>query len=197
MRPLVAASVGSYGAYLADGSEYRGGFDWSVRELKEWHRPRIEALLGAAPDLLACETIPCPKEGEALCELLEEYEEARAWLSFSCADGSRICSGEPLASCARLADGCLSLVAVGVNCTAPAFVASLLQAAGAATDKPLVCYPNRGGLWDAAARAWLPEKNEPCFAALAEGWKEAGARLIGGCCRTSPEDVSRIRELLL
>jgi homocysteine S-methyltransferase len=51
--PLVAASIGPYGAVLADGSEYDGRYGKTVDELIEFHRPRIEVFLDAEPDLLA------------------------------------------------------------------------------------------------------------------------------------------------
>src|SRR5436190_82939 len=57
--PLIAASVGPYGAFLADGSEYRGDYNLTEGELIDFHRPRVEALIAAGADLLACETIPC------------------------------------------------------------------------------------------------------------------------------------------
>ena len=62
----VAASVGPYGAALADGSEYRGRYGLSVRELAAWHRPRLEVLAEAGPDVLALETVPDIDEAEAL-----------------------------------------------------------------------------------------------------------------------------------
>ncbi len=197
LHPLVAASVGSYGAYLADGSEYRGDYGLSVEALKAWHRPRLEALLAAEPDLLACETIPCLCEGKALVELLEEYRETPAWLSFSCRDDSRVSHGELFASCVGLANGCSTVVAVGLNCSAPRYAGQLLRRAKAVTDKPLVCYPNRGERWDSVAHSWVAGTGSVDFAAQAAFWKAAGAQLIGGCCRTSPRDIRELRELLL
>ncbi len=197
LRPLVAASVGSYGACLADGSEYRGNYGLSVEALKAWHRPRLEALLAAEPDLLACETIPCLCEGESLVELFEEYRETPAWLSFSCRDESRVSQGELFASCVELANGCSTVVAVGLNCSSPRHAGQLLRRARAVTAKPLVCYPNRGERWDSATHSWVARTGSVDFAAQAASWKAAGAQLIGGCCRTSPRDIRRLRELLL
>ena len=108
LPPLVAASVGSYGAFLADGSEYTGEFGLSKKALIDWHRPRMEALLGAEPDLLACETVPCLEEGEALVELLAEYGETPAWISFSCRDDERVCRGEPISRCVEIVNGSCS-----------------------------------------------------------------------------------------
>ncbi len=195
-RPLVAASVGSYGAYLADGSEYRGDFKIASHKLREWHRPRLEALLAAEPDLLACETIPCIQEGEVLVELLDEYRHTPAWLSFSCRDGEEISSGESFVTCAELAESTSTIVAFGLNCTAPGFAEPLLRKALEKTAKPLVCYPNSGEMWDAAARRWMPGSEGDQFAEHASSWLAAGARLIGGCCRTSPEDILALRALL-
>ena len=196
-RPLVAAPVGSFGAYLADGSEYRGDYGISNRELKAWHRPRLEALLAAEPDLLACETIPCFQEGEVLVELLDEYRDTPAWLSFSCRNEDEVSGGEDFGSCAELANSCPTVVAVGLNCTAPRFAEALLQKARKKTDKPLICYPNSGELWDSASHSWVAGKERERLAELAESWRAAGASLIGGCCRTSPGDIRALRARLL
>ena len=197
LPPLVAASVGSYGAFLADGSEYTGDFGLSKKALVDWHRPRLEALLGAEPDLLACETVPCLEEGEALVELLAEYRETPAWISFSCRDDERVCRGEPFSLCLDLVNGSSAVVAAGLNCTAPKHAEGLLKGARAATRKPLVCYPNSGARWDSAAGKWVAGSGVVDFAACASVWKAAGAQLIGGCCRTSPEDIRRLRRSLL
>src|SRR5262249_13480840 len=139
----VAASVGCYGASLHDGSEYRGDYGLTRRQLVDWHRPRIEALLEAGPDLLACETIPCLEEAEALGRLLDEYRHP-AWLSFSCCDAERLCHGESFADAVQLSNQVPAVVAVGVNCTAPWHVESLLERGAAATRKTLLAYPNSG-----------------------------------------------------
>lgn len=196
-RPLVAASVGCYGAYLADGSEYRGDYSISNHKLREWHRPRIETLLSANPDLLACETIPCLQEGEVIVDLLAEYRDTPAWLSFSCRDGESVCSGEHFSTCVELANGSPTIVAVGLNCTSPRFAEQLLRSARRKTAKPLVCYPNSGEHWDGVSRAWVPGSELDLFTERALSWKTAGARLIGGCCRTSPNDIQSLAALLV
>ena len=197
LRPLVAASVGPYGAFLADGSEYRGDYGLSVAELMDFHRPRLAALMAAEPDLLACETIPCRKEAEALRQLLAEFPAMPAWLSFSCCDESHVCHGETFAECTTLAASSPQIVAVGVNCTPPRFIAPLLRHAAGVTDKPLLAYPNSGERWDAAAKCWVEGSGADDFATAALLWHTAGARLIGGCCRTTPADIDAIRAGLM
>lgn len=196
-RPLVAASVGPYGAFLADGSEYRGDYGLSAEELMAWHRPRLAVLAAAGADLLACETLPCLVEGQALARLLPEFPDVAAWLSFSCRDGDHLAHGEPFTAAAAVAERAPQIVAFGVNCTAPRYVESLLLEARAVTDKPLLCYPNSGESWDASARCWVEGSAGQTLAGGAERWRAAGARLIGGCCRTSPEDIRSLRALLL
>lgn len=196
LRPLVAASVGCYGAFLADGSEYRGDYGLSAAELAAWHRPRMAALVQAAPDLLACETIPCLVEAEALVDVLADFPDMPAWISFSCRDESRVWHGEALAECVAVAVSSPQVVAVGVNCTAPRYVEALLRAAGDVTDRPLLCYPNSGESWDGAARCWVDGSGVTDFGPPARLWQKAGAQLIGGCCRTGPEDIRRIRDSL-
>ncbi len=195
-RPLVAASVGPYGAFLHDGSEYRGDYGLSVAELVAWHRPRFDVLAASGADLLACETIPCLAEADALATLIDEYQ-VPAWLSFSCRDGTTLNHGEPMTAAAARAAATANVVAVGVNCTPPRFIELLLAEAGAATSKPLLCYPNSGEAWDAAAACWVEGSCTTDFGAAALRWKAAGAHVIGGCCRTGPSDISAIRAALL
>lgn len=195
-RPLVAASIGPYGAFLADGSEYRGAYGLSKDELKAWHRPRMAALAEAGPDLLACETIPALVEGEALAELLGEFD-LPGWLSFSCRDGAHTAQGEPFTQAAALAEESSHVVAVGINCTPPPFVADLLAAARPVTGKPLLAYPNSGESWDAANHCWLPGTGGTDFGEAACLWRDAGAVILGGCCRTGPDDIRTMRRALL
>ena len=191
IRPLVAASAGSYGAFLADGSEYHGNYDLSKEDLIDFHRGRLEVLLDSEADLIAFETIPSLLEGEAVIRLLEDYPGAKAWLSFSGGDDHRVCHGELFRDCVALANQLDQVVAVGLNCTPPRFVEALLQDAGGITEKYLVAYPNSGEGWDAKRRSWT---NDPVagFAGLSRLWYNAGARLIGGCCRTTPNDIRDI-----
>lgn len=193
--PLIAASIGPYGAYLHDGSEYRGDYGLSVAELIAWHRPRFVVLAQSGADLLACETIPSLAEAEALLQLLTEFPHVGAWLSFSCRDGEHVCHGERFADCVALANEYAQIAAIGVNCTAPRYVEELVQQATAVTTKPVLVYPNSGEHWDAAAHCWLPGSGVADFAAAAQRWYAAGARLIGGCCRTTPVDIAALARL--
>lgn len=193
---LVAASVGPYGAFLHDGSEYRGDYGLTVEQLMDWHRPRLAVLADSGADLLACETIPSLAEGEALIRLLAEFPNTAAWLSFSCCDGEHVCHGEPFADCVALANRSEQIVAVGLNCTAPRYVESLLHQAARVTQKPLLAYPNSGERWDATTQCWLPGTGVDDFAAAAQRWIAAGACLIGGCCRTTPADIRAIAQRL-
>lgn len=194
--PLVAASVGPYGASLADGSEYRGDYGLSVGELMSFHRERMQVLAQSSADLLAFETIPCPEEAIALIHLLKEFPGLQAWISFSCKNETAVCSGASFAECAVLANESEQVVAVGVNCTPPRFVESLVRIGIAVSNKPVVVYPNKGETWDAQNKCWLPGVQQSDFISEAIRWRKAGAKLIGGCCRTSPEDIKNLRQVL-
>jgi homocysteine S-methyltransferase len=202
---LVAGSVGPYGAYLADGSEYRGDYILSRNEFLEFHRPRIAALVEAGADFLACETLPSLPEAEALLALMKEFD-VEGWLSFTLRDGGQISDGTPLAQVAELLGEEPLVVAIGVNCVPLELVSPALDALGKATDKPLIAYPNSGETYDAVTKTWVPAvvgdrhagpgSQQP--ASLAEGtavWRELGARLVGGCCRTTPEDIAAVAGL--
>jgi homocysteine S-methyltransferase len=191
-KPFVAASVGPYGAYLADGSEYRGDYGLSEKELMDFHRPRMKALIEAGADLLACETIPSPIEARALVKLLDEFPSAHAWISFSCRDEVHVSDGDKLEECIRQIESSPFVDAVGINCTSPRYVPSLIREAKKATNKPILVYPNSGEMYDAANNDWDGHPVYESFGEEARKWHEAGARLIGGCCRTTPEDISVI-----
>ncbi|GMX66668.1 homocysteine S-methyltransferase [Paenibacillus elgii] len=191
-RPLVAASVGPYGAYLADGSEYRGDYRLTERELIEFHRPRVKALVEAGADLLACETIPSLLEAKAIVALLQEFPQMCAWMSFSAKDGERISSGERMDECAEWLDKQRQIVALGVNCTPPKYIPSLIHEIGKKTQKPILVYPNSGEQYAAGTRTWHGAASEESFGCSAKAWYGQGARLIGGCCRTTPDDIRSI-----
>ena len=191
-RPLVAASVGCYGAALHDGSEYRGDYGLTVQQLMDWHKRRLDILVAAEPDVLACETIPCLEEAEALIRLLDQYPEQPAWLSFSCRDELHISQGEPLADALRLAQCSPNVVAAGVNCTPPEFVDGLLASVRATAKVPLVVYPNSGERWNAQKRVWEKPPATADWGQLALRWRDGGAKLIGGCCRTTSATIHNI-----
>ena len=193
---LIAASIGCYGASLHDGSEYRGDYGLSMEQLMDWHRPRVEIVATAGADLLACETVPSLAEGEALVKLLGEFPDVAAWLSFSCRDERHLCRGETFAEAVQLANDAKNVVAVGVNCTAPRFIDGLLESVASIARKPLVVYPNSGETWDATEHRWQGTATEPDWRECVLRWRQAGARLIGGCCRTTPAMIHQIATVL-
>jgi homocysteine S-methyltransferase len=193
---FVAASVGPYGATLADGSEYRGNYGRTVAELRDWHRDRLAILADTGADVLAVETIPEVEEAEAVAQLLGERPGTAAWVSFSCADGATIRSGAPIeAGIAAVAEA-PGVVAVGVNCTAPEHVPELIGRIRAVTSLPVVVYPNSGEGWDGAARRWTGADAGRVDGEAALRWRAAGASLLGGCCRVGPSQVEAMGRAL-
>jgi homocysteine S-methyltransferase len=185
-RPTwVAASVGPYGAMLADGSEYRGEYGLTVRELREFHRPRLQALADSGADVLALETVPCAAEVEALLEEVSSLGQP-AWLALS-VTGTATRAGEPLADVLAMAADVDNVVAVGVNCSAPEDAAAAVPIAHRASGKPVVVYPNSGEGWDAAARCWSGISELDTHDV--DTWVLEGARLVGGCCRVTPDQI--------
>ena len=188
-KPFVAASVGPYGAYLADGSEYRGNYGLSEKELMDFHRPRMKALIAAGADMLACETVPALIEAQAIAKLLKEFPDTIAWLSFSARDEKHVSEGQGFADCVEQLKDHPQLAAIGINCTSPKYIPSLIREARQVTEKPILVYPNSGETYDAARNDWNGDPVVHSFGEQAREWYDAGARLIGGCCRTTPEDI--------
>ncbi len=207
-RSWVAASVGPYGAMLADGSEYTGSYVgrfWPGRagggltaaELRAFHRPRLDVLAQAGPDVLACETVPCLVEAEALVTELSGLGYP-GWLSLTTVTTPggevRTRRDEPAAEAFAMARDVDAVIGVGVNCTDPRGVKAAVALAAKVSGKPVIAYPNTGERWDAAARSWVGEPG--LNADDVDGWAAAGARLIGGCCRVGPDMIHRIAERL-
>jgi len=188
----VAASVGPYGAMLADGSEYRGHYGLSVRQLRAFHRRRLEVLVSAEPDVLALETIPELAEVEALVAEVDRLE-FPAWLSVT-VSGDRLRSGPPVDEAFAVAATSPHVVAVGLNCSAPADVCSVVTRAAVVTGRPGVAYPNSGEEWDARSREWTGDPG--IDASAVSGWLDAGARLVGGCCRVRPADIAVVADVV-
>lgn len=207
-RPLlIAGSVGPYGAYLSDGSEYTGAYTLTAEQYTEFHRPRIAALVDAGVDLLAIETIPSINEIKALLVLLEkEFPTAIAWLGCTIKDAEHLADGTPWQDVVDVMQHYPEqVVAFGINCVPMAISAETLGNIHKLTKMPLVAYPNSGEVWDAVSKTWHGQRAEDILnteeraAALAklsaelDRWTTNGARLIGGCCRTGPAYVRAVR----
>ena len=195
---LVAGSVGPYGAYLADGSEYRGDYTCTAEEFKAFHRPRITALLDAGVDFLGIETIPSFNEVRALLELLHsEFPTATAWLGCTLKDASHISDGTPLSEVlsfvSQYSDQTL---AFGINCVPPSTALASLQHMRSLTAMPLLCYPNSGETYVPSEHVWTGDKSGREIRESSLQFRAAGASLIGGCCRTTPEDIKNIALVL-
>ncbi len=193
LRPLIAASIGPYGAYLANGAEYTGEYDLALDGLLAFHRPRWQLLAASAADWLACETLPSFIEAQALAQLLQATPGRYAWFSFSCRDERHLSDGTPLAAVAAWLDDYAQVVAVGINCTSPRFIPALIAEVRQATRKPIIVYPNSGERYDPVTQMWQGESLAPAYAEAADGWRAAGAQVLGGCCRTTPEHIARLR----
>lgn len=192
---LVAGSVGPYGAYLADGSEYRGDYTLSPEAFKGFHRPRIQALIDAGVDLLALETIPSVTEIRALMELLrEEFPSAIAWLSCTIRSPETLSDGTAWEDVLPLLTE--QIVGFGVNCVPMSMAAEALKQIGSKTKSPLVCYPNSGETWNAETKTWQSLKADdaqmPGLPEELDRWQQHGAKLIGGCCRTGPDFITAV-----
>ena len=196
--PLCLAGCGPYGAYLADGSEYRGNYGVSDQVLHKFHQRRAEILWAAGADMLLFETQPSLHEVLIEADIAEKLG-ADYWISFSCKDGQFTHEGDKLTDCAKiLSNGHPHLRMLGVNCTPPKYMTEIVAALKAGTDLPIGIYPNSGEIYDAVTKTWHGETDDQkSFGAYAREWYLAGAQAVGGCCRTAAthiEQVARVRE---
>ena len=194
---LIAASIGPYGAILHDGSEYRGDYGVSADVLREFHAERLPLFDTDDVDILACETIPSLLEAQVLAELLADCE-TPAWVSFSCKDEQHISDGTRIEEAASLFNEHPTVLAVGLNCTPPQYATALIgRIRDAAPGKAVIAYPNSGETWDPDTGNWYGTASPVDYATAAGEWVSAGARIVGGCCRTGPDHIRAMREALL
>ena len=182
----LAASVGPYGASLADGSEYKGNYGVSKQVLKDFHAKRLEILISTSPDYLALETMPDTFEVEVLIDLLNDCP-IPFWISYSCKEGNQTNAGQDFQSAVDLAQ---SAMAVGVNCTKPELITDLLRSAK--SDKPYVVYPNSGRVWDAENKVWTGSAAIGFSNELVSQWVKAGAEIVGGCCGIGAAEIEQL-----
>lgn len=191
-KPLIAASVGPYGAFLADGSEYRGNYGVSDKTLRDFHLERIRILDGSNADILACETIPSFQEASILSELLLHVKKP-AWISFSCKDERHLNDDTKIRDCVSIFNNHPKVFALGVNCTKPEFISGLIQNIKVSgIDKKIIVYPNSGEAYNAKSKTWQGLSGPKYFVEMSKEWAELGAELIGGCCRIGPGHIKRM-----
>ena len=195
-KPLIAASIGPYGAYLADGSEYRGNYNVSDDVLREFHHDRIQLLDRSNADFFACETIPSFQEAKVLSALLEHTEKS-AWMSFSCKDEHHLNDGTKIDECVQYFANHPNIFALGVNCTAPKYISGLIKSLKSnCGDKKIVVYPNSGEAYNAESKSWIGISDPISFVEMCREWVELGADIIGGCCRIGPDHIQSIDRAL-
>ena len=195
-RPWIAASIGPYGAYLADGSEYRGNYGLSDKELRDFHVKQLSILEDSGADFFACETIPDAQEAAILAEMLEKSNK-QAWVSFSCKNDALLHDGTPFRDAVSLFIDHPSVFAVGVNCTHPQYIPGLIREIRATSwDRAIVVYPNSGEVYHAASKSWKGISDPQLFAEAAQGWLALGVDIIGGCCRIGPAHIEQLRTII-
>ncbi|MCG0890486.1 homocysteine methyltransferase [Lactiplantibacillus plantarum] len=194
---VIAGSIGPYGAYLADGSEYTGAYQLTPSAYQDFHRERLALIMAAGVDVLALETMPRLDEVQTLVQLITTtWPQQPYWVSFSIKDPQILCDGTSLAVAAKWVAAQPNVVAVGVNCTTLENIAPALATLKAAVAVPLIVYPNSGDQYDPVTKTWQETHLSHQFASFVPQWLAAGARIIGGCCRTTPKDIATVARAL-
>ena len=193
----IAGTIGPYGAYLANGSEYRGDYELSTKEYQQFHLPRIEELVTTGVDILAIETQPKLDEVLAILELLKKkYPQQKVYVSYTLSDDDTISDGTPLPRAIHALEDYSQVIAVGINCVKLELVEPALKNMKEITDKHLIVYPNSSTVYDPKSKTWSQPKTSVTFEELIPNWYEAGARIIGGCCTTGPKEIKAVADFI-
>jgi homocysteine S-methyltransferase len=196
LRPFIAASIGPYGAFKHDGSEYSGDYDLSEDELYDFHFQRIATMVDSGVDMLAFETMPCLLEAKVLLRILQQFPDMSAWFSFTAQDGTYNSHHERMVDCVKLLHSHPQVAAIGVNCVSPLIVPDLIANLHPISYKPIIVYPNSGECYQVDDNTWSGNSHCAEFGSQAALWYEAGAQILGGCCRTTPAHIQNIVDCL-
>ncbi|MGX7049339.1 homocysteine S-methyltransferase [Pseudolactococcus piscium] len=192
----IAGSVGPYGAYLSDSSEYTGNYQIADTELYTFHAGRIKALIEAGADILAIETIPRLDELQVILSIIATFD-FPVMVSISLKDTGHMPSGDSLDAFQTLVEQDKHVIAYGINCVAPQSVAATIEHLAAHATKPLLAYPNSGAIFDPISKTWSEDlSTKEIFSVDAKIWHQKGATLIGGCCCSSDSDIALLTQSL-
>ncbi len=193
---FLAASIGPYGAFLADGSEYRGDYRISDNELRQFHAEKIRILESTNVDFLAFETIPSLQEIQILSELISQSKK-QCWISFSCRDSEFLNDGSKIIDALKICSSTNNLFALGVNCTAPKYISSIIKKIRPLVqDKKIIIYPNSGEIYLPESKSWKGISDPDIFQKMASEWLDLGVDIIGGCCRIGPDHITKLSQSL-
>lgn len=192
---LVAGTIGPYGAYLADGSEYRGDYLLNEAQYLDFHLPRLQTILEQEPDCIALETQPKLFEPVTLLKWLSKYAPTMpVYVSFTLRDEQTLSDGTKLSRAIKEVSKYPQVFAVGINCIAPKLVEKALKTIRQATTKQIIVYPNSGSVYDPNTKTWQELTQKIDFKQAAAKWHQTGANIIGGCCTTTPTEIKQIAE---
>ncbi len=164
--------------------------------LIENYRRQIRGLIDGGADLLVAETLMYPLEAEAILTAAEMEGAGAIMYSFvMTADGSLFSGQDALPVLKDLADS--GAAAVGFNCVAADMMTPYLVRKFAKDIRiPLLCKPNAGN--PVINAAGIPEYDMDTeeFAKILLDCHRSGAKLLGGCCGTTPAHIAAVKRIL-
>ena len=192
----IVGSIGPYGAYLADGSEYKGNYGLTHDQLNDFHEERLQLFIESDADIIAFETIPDYTEAQVIAQLSQNISKP-SWISFSCKDDHHISDGTPLSECGQLFRSHPSVFAIGANCIPPDYVPGVLNTLKENVgNKKIIIYPNSGGHYDSNGKKWYANDEKFALKNHADEWINLGADILGGCCKIGAEEIGELKEYL-
>ena len=187
-RALVAGDITTTGKPV----DVPGGIAYA--DLLEVYRQQAQALFDAGVDLFVVETMLGVSECSAAIEGIRSVCDLPVFCTLSLDGvGGAYFDGDAEQAAQLLPD--LGADAVGVNCgQGPELYESVIARMAALTDVPLIAKPNAGMPQitedGRAVYSMTPGK----FARGMQKLQKAGARILGGCCGTTPDHIAMLKE---
>ena len=158
------------------------------------HREFIGWLVEAGVDLILIETMNTVREAIAAARAAETCG-VPMFISWTCASDGNILNGESLKEAVSSLEQ-YKPSAFLVNCTASKNIGpALWKMCEAATKVPIGAYANIGKPEPVYGWEFTHELDPSAYAREAEDWVRQGAKIVGGCCGTTPDHISELRNL--
>ena len=116
-------------------------------------------------------------------------------VSFVVKEDGDLLSGESLEEAVEALEP-FDPIAFGLNCIPPSGLTRNLPRLRAATDLPLIAYAHLGNPEPITGWSFSQDVSPEDYAEEAARWIDMGARIIGGCCGTTPEHIAALRSLV-
>ena len=164
----------------------------TAEQAKREYREIFQVVQDAGADLVLLETLNSISEARAALEVAKSLG-LPCWTSFVCDESGRLFTGETMAEMVAALES-LGVDAILLNCAPPGDINAGLKQLLPHAHVPTGAYPHIGR-FDPPEWLFTDEYPPARYLQVASTWKQMGARILGGCCGTTPDHIAALAGL--